>query len=339
MRIERETLINIIESVLPGTSKKDIVEQSSCVVFADDRVLTFNDELACTMPLPTDFKLTGAVVADPLLDLLRKLPDEVLDVSVSDAGDALIIKGKGRRAELKMEAEVLLPIANVDAPDKWHRVPPLLVEALEICYNCATTGNDSGFMLTCLNLTPTHVEACDNHQLARYPVELPIEAPTLIRRDSVKYIKALDVVDMGCTKVWLHFKTPTGLKLSCRRYPDDFPDLTNLLAVPDTSPTDLPPGLAEACTRAEVFSKEDVDNNEVTVKLKGNMVEITGKGVSGTFKERKQIKYAGPAVSFKIAPSLLTALVERHHEAEVSDTRLVVDNGKFRYVTCLGTVS
>ena len=339
MKIERENLINVLESVLPGVSPQDVVEQSSCVVFNDDQVVTFNDEIACTMALPDGFKLTGAVVAQPLIDLLRKMPDEVIDVTLGDSGDLLLIKGKGRKGELRMESEILLPIGGVDTPDKWAKIDPHFIEAMDIAYNCTDTSKDASFMLKCVHVTPDHVEACDNFQLLRYPVKTGVNTKTLIRRDSVKFIKTMDVVELGETQTWMHFKTARGLVLSCRRYPDEYPNLSDMLIADETSPVDLPPGLAEAVVRAEVFSSEDADNNEVTIRLKQNMVEVRGDGATGKFTERKKIKYNGPAVVFRMSPSLLCSLIERHHEAEVSDTRMVVDNGKFRYVTCLGEVN
>lgn len=41
-------------------------------------------------------------------------------------------------------------------------------------------------------------------------------------------------------------------------------------------------------------------------------------------------------MKFRIAPKLLIELTKRHNECEISRDRLLVNGGKFRYVTCLG---
>ena len=78
MRINREELLHQLETVAPGLSQKAIIEQSNCVVFQDGKVQTFNDEVSCC----TDccLKITGAVKAKALLELLRKLSEDQLDI-------------------------------------------------------------------------------------------------------------------------------------------------------------------------------------------------------------------------------------------------------------------
>ena len=49
MKINRMNLLNVLESVHPGLSKRDMVEQSACFVFQGGRVITFNDEIACSL--------------------------------------------------------------------------------------------------------------------------------------------------------------------------------------------------------------------------------------------------------------------------------------------------
>ena len=48
MKIDREEFLKQLESVLPGYSTKEVIEQSSCFVFKKGRVYTYNDEIACS---------------------------------------------------------------------------------------------------------------------------------------------------------------------------------------------------------------------------------------------------------------------------------------------------
>jgi len=334
MKINRSSLINTLETVSPGLAAKDIVEQSTCYVFrGNGTVMTFNDEIACTMNTPDGLEIEGAVVAQPLLDLLRKMPDETVDVEMADG--VLVVKGAGRRGEIRMETEILLPIESVEVPDTWAAIADDLLEALSIVQNCAATGKDDSFCLTCVHVTPVHVEACDNFQMARFRIDTGLTEKTLIRSSSIKHVVGLDMAEQAETNTWLHFRNGTGLVLSCRRYRDRFPDLDALLVVHHSARAMLPPGISDAVSRAEIFSGENTENNQVEVQLKANKVQVTGTGASGRFLERRDIKYGGPAVRFMIAPKLLTQLVERHKEVQISATRLMVESGKFKYVTCL----
>ena len=86
--INREELLSQLDVISPGLAPRDIVEQSSCVVFKGGRIMTFNDELACQMS--TNLPLEGAIHAGTLLETLRKMKQDVLEVEIKD--NEIVIK-------------------------------------------------------------------------------------------------------------------------------------------------------------------------------------------------------------------------------------------------------
>jgi hypothetical protein len=70
-RINREEFLRNLESVEPGLSPREILEQSSCFIFQKGWIKTFNDEVACKIKSP--LKLEGAVQAAPLLAILSAI--------------------------------------------------------------------------------------------------------------------------------------------------------------------------------------------------------------------------------------------------------------------------
>lgn len=335
MQVNRQALLLSLEQVSPGLSTvRETVEQSSCFVFHEGEVVTFNDEIACTAKTPLD-GVEGAVPAAPLMALLGKLAEEDVNITIDDG--EFRIAGAGRRGGLRMAEEVLLPIQKVERPKNWQPLDEAFCEAVTIVQQCA--GNDvDKFLLTCVHLNPEFVEACDNYQMARYPVAVAIRRPTLVKRDAIKHITGLDMAEIAETKNWVHFRNPAGLVLSCRRYMEDFPDLSGTLKKHGGTQITLPGGMAEAIDKADVLSSENSENNQIMVKLSPGRMAIRGSGTLGWWEERKKVGYAGPAMSFMISPKLMTEICKRHNECEISDDAnlLRVNGGKFTYVSCLG---
>jgi len=331
MKVNREQLLNQIQSVQPGIAVREIHEQSSCVVFTKKHMMTYNDEIACTQKSCLDIE--GAVQAAPLLALLRMLKEEILDIDIVKG--ELLIKGKRKRSGIRIEQEILLPIDAVDKPKGWQDLHEDFAEAVGIVQQC-TSKDDSQFNMTCVHITPKHVEACDNFQAARYSIKTGVEESTLVRQDSLRHIITLDMTEFCETKNWIHFRNPTGLVISCRRFLEDYPDIGPHLKMKEVTPTALPKGLKEAAQLAEVFSSEDVETDRVSILLQPGKLKITGKGVSGWYSEVKPIKYKGPDLPFLISPKLLIELVQKHNECQIAKNRLKVSTGKFEYVTVLG---
>lgn len=334
MKINRESLLGQLEAVQPGLAPaaKETVDQSSCFVFKDKRVLTYNDEIACS--IAADLELEGAVKAAPLLALLRKMTEDDVEIEATDG--ELLVGGRKRKAGITLEKEILLPLDAVDLPEKWRKLPEDFLDAVSIVQQCAGR-DESQFSLTCLNIAPEWIEACDNFQLTRYDIATGAKASVLIRQSSIKHVVGLGVTRMSETESWVHFKNRTGLVISCRRYVEDYPDLAAFLAVKGKK-TKLPKGLAEATEKAEIFSSENVENNQVSVTLKSGKLHLRGQGVSGWYSETKNINYDGEPLSFMIAPKLLAEITKRHNECEITQDRLKVDGGNFSYVTVLGKV-
>ena len=335
MRQNREQLLHKLEAVSPGLATREAIEQSSCFVFKDGRVMTFNDEVACSIDCELGFD--GAVAAKPLLDLLDKLTEDV--VKVEAKGGELIVMGKRRRAGIALEAEILLPVDTVEDPEEdgatgWGDLDPEFADAVAVVQQCASKDANQ-FALTCIHITPDAVEACDNFQIARYPLETGLEKSCLVKRDSLKHVTGLGMTMVSESRTWVHFKNPTGLVLSVRREVMDYQDLDPILDFAGT-PTTLPGGLAEAVEKAEIFSADNADNNVVQLALKGGELRLRGEGGSGWFEERKQVKWDGDPLAFVIAPQLLVDITTRTNDCFIAPGRLKVDGGKFTYVTCLG---
>jgi len=331
MKVGREKLLNQLEAVLPGLSAREVIEQSSCFIFnvAKKTVTTFNDEVACTFKCC--ISMEGAVQALPLVAILRKLREKTIEITIGDG--ELLIKGKNRRVGVAMEKDILLKLDSIEIPKKWKQLPEDFANAISMVQECVGKDEEQ-FATTCIHIHPKWIESCDNYQAARYRIKTNVTEATLVRRDSLKCVLSLDMIEFSETKTWIHFRNTAGLVLSCRRFVEDFPDITPVLKVNGT-PTVLPKGLKEATEKAEIFSAENADYNQVTIQLKKDKLKITGRGTYGWFSEIKKIKYNGKPLSFTISPKLLIELIHRHNKCNLTQKRLKVDIDKFQYVVAL----
>ena len=135
---------------MPGLSPKEIIEQSSCFVFMDRMVHTYNDEISCSQS--SLLKVEGAVPAIPFISILRKLEEDELDIRTNEENSQLLVKGKRRRAGIRIDSKVLLPIEEVDKPKKWKPLPADFADAVAITQPCA--GSDAAKINAALGKKP-----------------------------------------------------------------------------------------------------------------------------------------------------------------------------------------
>jgi len=335
MLINRKELLEQLESVLSGISTREIIEQSSCFVFQDNMVMTYNDEIACTRKACLPIK--GAVIAMPLISILRKLKEDTLEITTDK--EKLLIKGKRKKVGIRMDTEILLPIDTIgeEKPEKWKKLPGDFASALSSIQGCAGR-DETRFALTCVHITPKWIEACDGYQAARYKIKIEIDKPTLVRKETIRYITNLDMSEFSETKNWIHFRNPSGLMLSCRRWTEDYPKLSKLLDIKGT-PTKFPKGLIETVEKAQIFSAEGVETDRVEINLIPDKLRIRGEGSSGYYQEVKNIKYKGKSLSFNVSAGLFLDLLRRHNSCEIAEDKLKIATGNYEYITVLQSIS
>lgn len=334
-KINREAFLTALQSLSAGVSQRKLTEQSECIIFQDGNAVSYNEEIFCRVRSPLDPKFTGAVQAKPLVDLLSKMVEEEIEVDPQDG--LLWIYGKRKKADLRLEKEILLNVSAIEEPADWLKLPDDFAEAVDIVSACASSDSQK-FGLTCLHFAPKHIESCDNIQMVRYKIKTGIAEDFLVRRDSLKSVVPLGMTEFALTASWLHFRNAGGLMISCRRYIDqDFPELGEILKVTGTK-TVLPKGLKEAVERAQIFSSEVKDDDKVQVDLRPGKLKVSGRGISGGYEQTSKVNYAGNPMRFMISPKILSEIVQKHNEVEIAPKRLVAGTGPWRYVTCLSVV-
>lgn len=332
MRLNREAFLARLESVRPGCSAKEVIEQSHCFAFKNGDVFTFNGEVACRAGSGLEKTFEGAVRAGSLISILQKLADEEIEVTTNGK---LIIRGAGHSTTLNAEDKIHLPIDYVESPKVWTQLHEDFEEAVGMVKECA--GKEAAnFAVTCVHLHPKWVEATDTCQVMRYKVPTGVRQSILVRRDSIKHLASMGMSHISEAENWIHFKNDT-LTMSFSRYP-----LDQDMGLGDSlkgkgSPIKFPKGLSQVAQRAEVFSSENsIEGNLVRVSLEPGKLTVEGTGVSGTHKARRKVIYSGPPISFMIAPKLLGDIAERYDDCQISEDRITVNGGKWRYVSFLG---
>lgn len=329
--VNRENLLNALHSVQPGLATRETIEQSTCFIFRKGKVWTFNEEIACSIPSGLDKSFQGAVASKKLTELLEKTDDD--EIRMEQANGELLISGKGWKSGIRMEQEILLAIDSVESAQDWKELPSDFVDGLNIVSDCASS-DASRFEATCIHFHPKWIEACDRTQLARYTMKTGVGKSFLVRRDSIKHVASLGLTEIAQTETWVHFRNAKGLILSCRRFMDEYPDLTKLLDVHGEQ-TVLPSSLAEAVQKAEIFSSENSEVNRVLVEIRPGKMRVKGQGVTGWYWKSKPIKYKGKALGFLIAPKLLVQITDRSTHCEITPERLKVTSDKWTFIACL----
>jgi hypothetical protein len=275
----------------------------------------------------------GAIHGEPLVQVLQNMTDEAVELIPKEK--ELVIRAQRKKVGIRMERTILLPTESVTAPDKWIPLEPGFGDAVGKVAGASGT-NEEEFKSICIQVAPTCLEACDRTVACRYEFPTGITKPFLVKAKYLSHAKSLDFTKLGETQDWLHLRNKS-LIFSIRRYHDEwFP--TDVLWQFRGTPMKLPRGSDEAAKLGHVFTRENKEDDKVTVFLRDGHMLVRGEGTRGWAECSPECDYSGDPVSFRISPDMLETLVKEHETCEIGPKKLRVAGEKWTFVSVLGEV-
>lgn len=324
MKFFRQDLLRILESCIAGLNTKESLEQSSCFIFDNGSVTTYNGEILCRSTVVNDegskFICHGAVPAKPLLDTLRKSPDEVITVEAHD--DHITIKGTGRKQKIVMSSDIMLSTHEVEEPNDFVDLPPVFSEALSLVATFAGKDLES-YELNCVAIGPKGLQATNRFTAIRYIVASGrTEGAVLIRAASIKPLTGLGLAKASYGKEFVWFETYAGTKVAVRLIMADYPNLSGIFTEELRTKVDLPASAADMIGRSVPFVAENANGKIIEIRLANKVLTVEAKNAMGEFYEEKEINYEGESVAFRVNPESFNHLFRSGAAIEVTSTSL-----------------
>jgi len=332
MKINKEILQKALETVKPGLSNKEMIEQSTSFCFLNGRVITYNDEISISMPI-SELELEGAVNANEFYSFVNKVQVEELDLEVVE--NELICRAGKSKAGLILQSEIKLPISEIGEITKWKALPMQFLKAISFTMG-ATSRDMSRPILTCVHINKETIEAADNYRLAIYTLEKPIPiSEFLLPANSCGNVLKFQPTEIAEGKGWVHFKNKDKAVLSCRIFEEKYVNLKSIAAI-EGEDLIFPKELSTILDRAGIFSKRDsILDETVTITLESGKLQVQSTSASGWFTEKAKTEYKGESLEFKITPYLLKDIISEKNTCKISNKRLMFEGDGWIYITML----
>lgn len=343
MNVNRSNLLQRLQAVQPGCAQTDNrgggLMQSSCIVFRAGWAYTYNKEIACAIGTLLDKSITGAVHGSTLIGILKTIHEANVDITAE--GSTLTIQCRGDLIRIPIDTEIKLPLNQIERPGSWQPIPPQFSEAVSLTEKCCKKKVErrEEFAKSCINITQSFVQACDNFHASRYELSTFVADSVLVRGSALKEMSMLGCTEASETNDWLHFRNPLGLRFSVRCFHEPYPSLNKIFAV-QGRPITLPRGLKDAAKRANIVADAGRDGKTAVVTLNPDgEIRILGAGIRGRYDgSRKSDSINGEAFTFRIPTRLLAELTDQRGSVEVSDVAIHIREGPHTYISSLEVV-
>jgi len=333
MQIEKNKLIKAMEPVRPGLASKEMIEQSTSFCFKDGNIITFNDDISVSFPIPELKELTGAINANEFYNFVKKINVDEIALEITE--NEIQLKAGRSRVGLKLQTEVVLPLGEIGKIKKWTKLPDNFAVAINFCMNAASR-NMTEAKLTCVHINEDIVEASDRFRIAHYKMSDKVQIDKfLIPANTCAKLVKIFPSEIAAGEGWVHFKDDNKAVISCRIFDEEFPNTAPHMKTKGKELT-FPKQTLQLLERAGIFAKRDYSLDEsVSISVKDGKMQVKAESEAGWYKEVVKIEYKGDDIEFKITPSLLKGIITETNTGIIDSNKIVFSGENWKYLTML----
>lgn len=331
--MNKTELQKALEIVKPGLGRKEMIEQSMSFAFTRGRVVTYNDEISISHPVDDSLGVEGVVQAEELYQLLGKLEQDEIEITVEK--NEIVLKAGRVKARFTLEREIKLPLEEIGKISEWKKLPGDFLRHVKFAMMCCSQDMTKP-VLTCVHVREDgFIEGSDSFRIVRCLGKIMPVNSFLIPAISVVQLIKLKPTEIAEGSGWMHFQTDEKTMLSCRVFDDTFPDCSIHMEV-EGIPIVFPKTIDKVLDRAVVFaSREKILDESVTITLENNRLKVESKSDSSRFEEEMNFKHDGDLITFDITPSFLKDIVLETSNCTVGKDRLKFEGEDWDYLSLL----
>jgi DNA polymerase III sliding clamp (beta) subunit (PCNA family) len=333
MKTNRKSLVDILGLVSPALSTKEVVENSTCFIFANGRILTYNDEVSISHKFDIGFE--GAVKGKEFLTLLQKMGDEEIDLETTESH--VLITGTKTKAKIRVEPNnnlnELLDMLGKPCETDWKPLPETFRPSVDFCM--FSVGRDPNKpLLTTVYVGGDVAVSSDDNRITVCQLGEGVNLKSFcLPVGAVKELKSFLPVEYTFTDGWIHLRTKELTTFSSRVMMGLYP-VDRARQIVDGATGELlklPNGLIETLERTGIFTT-DGKTDRVQITIDAGFLTVVGEGPNGSCEETARVRYSGAPLSFDVSPEFLKNILQHTSDVMVGQGVLRFDGLGFTHV-------
>ncbi|KKN56711.1 hypothetical protein LCGC14_0569400 [marine sediment metagenome] len=335
LKINRSVFLDALTKVKPGLANKEIVEQSIHFILDNDRIWTYNDQLAISHAIKTG--ITGAVKASEFHALISKIDGD--DIWFEQQEGQILIEAEQDSATVNVDPDIKsqgITVPGINSR-QWKPLPGNFVDAVRACLFSVSKSLDRP-ALNCLWVDQDMIISTDRYRASQHVLDAQIEQPFMLPFIAAKEIGNYNPYKVCVEDRWIHFVNKEKTFFSCRVTDGEYP-VETAMAIFDAKgkKLTLPDNLDAAIDFADSILVEDFAIDKfVTLTIEPGL--ITCSGLSSIGQANRRIKgengYKGARIQVDVNPAFLKEIIGRLDTVVIAD-RLLFEGEGFKHVLCL----
>lgn len=339
MKINRLELLEVLDKIKPGLTKKGIVEEMTHFIFTGKDVITFSDQIAIVHPFPleTPFSVKG----EEFYKLIKGINEEEFDLSIKE--DKIIIKSDKTKASISTvldkrdKIDSSLISLKKDMRKEWNKLPKDFIMGLRLTAFSAAKDLSMG-TFSCIYIKENNIFSSDRIRVSWF---------NLSENMSEFLISAIDAQELskfeGYSTIrewtegnnWVHFKTGDGVTFSIKKILGIFKEIKHLFDIKGEV-INLPEELQETLNSISFIAEGDIEVNKIVhITIENNTIICKAEKEIGWVEKIIECDYERKQLHFLVNPIFLSQVLAKSASMTLTDKVALFETENFKHIIAL----
>jgi hypothetical protein len=340
--MKTKVLLDAVNSVLPGTTAKGLVDGGNMIVILKGELIAYNDRISVSTFVEGEgLDIECAINAVDFKNVIKGIKEDEIDLSMAD--NILSIVSEKTEAEIPVTSEVKNILAMIKKLDvgslNFEDLPKDFNEGLNLTrFNVSDDYADVN-NLFCLCIDGSFMYASDDYRLSRYELLTPISFSCLIPKNDLQDLASFKPLGIATSLGWVHFIDQYDSVFSCRTVMGKYPITEKLFesfeaeATPITLPDELKTTLEDI---TPLYDEVLASHKGIKLEVKDDVLYCEIEKEKVWVKKKLKLPGTGnPNVSFMLSSVFLTEILSYTSIVMVTDRQAIFETEVFKHVILL----
>jgi DNA polymerase III sliding clamp (beta) subunit (PCNA family) len=313
MEFNRSELQAQLELMKSCSSTPVNEDASNKILFTEEGIINNSRGRLITF-LQGSYDFEGQFLIDNLLNIVKNISGETIDLSMEKEGDLKISSGKTKMTlksdELPEEGPTSVrymqeTISGLLKDKKFTKLPTNFIDGIGKVLRCASTDKNHNFLCN-INVQGSDLIASDNFKIGHYVLDKEFPVKFLIDTYNIQPIVSFAPKSYFLLEDKIIFKRGQDYQI-CVISKEDYPDFMEILSHKSKYEIELPEGIKGALYLAQQIPGKDIDR-QVILKQEKFKLTLSCKAQTGWFRQNFPMKKQQD-ISFAMNLNVLTELV------------------------------
>lgn len=343
MILNTKDFYDTLKQLEPAIASKEIIDGATDIIFYDNKIFTFNDQILCLVPFDHNLNIAIPAIVDDgskrtnsdgFVKFISKLKSKEIELTQNE--NQINVRAGNIDVDLNIrnDVEVMNIVEKLDIPEKFKSLPSDFLEGIKKCQKNLLNISENIDSQNYIVINQNEILTANRKCIGYYKMDSFIDEILMILPEVCKKMSNYNIVFYATNNAWVFFKDEADFIFAYRKFNGEHENIINSKEYYEFDGINIKmPDFSEIVEIGNIFSELNINKIfgfMIDIIIEDSKLFVESKNSKGKFKAEFDIGIDGN-YELKLPIDSLRQISGKEIKIDNDLTRILVkeDNCKF----------